>query len=100
MAYDIPCDICNLEPSAQMLTNLGDGTVLAIGAACLPQFYGQMTLELFQAGEHKGPATKCQACRRFHERMTTPIAPIGTETDVSRETPAPAADGEQEAATS
>lgn len=83
MAYDIPCDICNQEPSAQMLTNLGDGTVLAIGPACLPQFYGQMTLELFQAGDHKGPATRCQACRRFHERMTTPVAPIG---DVSRET--------------
>jgi|SRR5882762_5200996 len=100
MAYDAPCDICGQEPTAQLLTNLADGAVLGIGTACLPQFYGNMTLELFEAGEHKGPATKCQACRRFHERMTTPIAPIGTETDVSRETTGPSAGAGQEAATS
>lgn len=122
MSYPIPCDICGQEDSAQMLTNLADGTVLAIGAACLPQFYGQMTLELFQAGEHKGPATKCQACRRFHERMTTPVAPIGTsetsaswpdnpvddgekaappaENNVSRETSGPAAGDSQKTGTS
>src|SRR5882724_11378706 len=81
MAADIPCDICSLEPAAQLLTNLTDGNVLAIGGACLPQFYGHMTLDLFQAGEHKGPATKCQACRRFHERMTTPVAPLGNDGD-------------------
>lgn len=84
MAQPIACDICGLETAVQMLTNLEDGTVLAIGAACLPQFYGQSVLIVIAAGEHKGPATKCQACRRFHERMTTPVTPIG---DVSRETP-------------
>jgi len=83
MAADIPCDICSLEPAAQLLTNLTDGNVLAIGGACLPQFDGHMPLDLFQAGEHKGPATKCQACRRFHERMTTPVAPLNVEYDDS-----------------
>lgn len=83
MAQQLTCDICGQEPGAQMLTNLADGSVLVMGAACLPVFYGQSVLLVTDAGEHKGPAGKCQACRRVHEQMTTPVAPIG---DVSRET--------------
>lgn len=79
MAQQIACDICEQEVSVQMLTNLVDGNVLAIGAGCLPAFYGNMALTLLEAGEHKGPASRCQACRRVHERMTTPVAPIGAE---------------------
>lgn len=83
MAQSITCDICEAEQAIQMLTNFADGSTLAIGAACSPQFYGAAALATMEAGEHKGPATKCQACRRMHERMTTPVAPMG---DVSRET--------------
>lgn len=85
MAQQLTCDICGAEDGAQMLTNLADGTVMIVGAGCLPFFYGHSVLLTMEAGEHKGPAGKCQACRRTHERMTTPVAPIG---DVSRETSA------------
>lgn len=81
MAQILPCDICQQEPAVQMLTNLEDGTVLTMGAACLPQFYGQSTLIVMNAGEHAGPPTKCQACRRTHERMTTPVAPLSIPAD-------------------
>lgn len=77
MAQQIACDICAEEVAIQMLTNLTDGSVLAMGPACLPQFYGHSALTVMDAGEHKGPAGKCQACRRMHERMTTPVAPLG-----------------------
>lgn len=83
MAQPIACDICTTEQAVQMLTNLQDGTVLAIGAACLPDFYGHSLLVVMDAGQHKGPAGKCQACRRVHERMTTPPAPAGTGHDGS-----------------
>lgn len=86
MANQLPCDICQAEPAVQMLTNLADGTVLTMGAACLPQFYGQSVLLVMGAGEHAGPPTKCQACRRTHERMTTPVAPL-----TAQETGPPAA---------
>ena len=76
MAQPIACDICSLEEAVQMLTNLTDGSVLAIGPACMPSFYGNSALVTMDAGQHKGPATKCQACRRMHERMTTPVAPL------------------------
>ena len=78
MAQPLYCDICSAEEAVQMLTNLADGSVLMIGAACLPQFYGQSVLITMDAGEHKGPAGRCQACRRMHERMTTPVAPLDT----------------------
>lgn len=81
MAQPIACDICQAEEAIQMLTNLHDGTVLAVGAMCLPAFYGHSVLTVMQAGVHKGPAGKCQACRRVHERMTTPVAPAGTRHD-------------------
>lgn len=76
MAQPIACDICSLEEAVQMLTNLTDGSVLAIGPACMPAFYGHSALTTMDAGEHKGPAGKCQACRRMHERMTTPVTPV------------------------
>ena len=79
MAQPIACDICNLEEAVQMLTNLTDGSVLAIGPACMPEFYGNSALVTMDAGEHKGPAGKCQACRRMHERMTTPVAPLDVQ---------------------
>lgn len=78
MAQSIACDICQQEEAVQMLTNLTDGSVLAMGPACLPQFYGHSALTVMDAGEHKGPAGKCQACRRMHERMTTPVTPLET----------------------
>lgn len=81
MAQPIACDICTTGPAVQMLTNLQDGTVLTMCAACLPAFYGHSVLAVMDAGGHKGPAGKCQACRRVHERMTTPVAPIGTRDD-------------------
>lgn len=86
MAQQLPCDICQEEPAAQMLTNVETGDVMTLGRNCLPVFYEQSIRELLTAGEHKGPASKCQACRRVHEKITTPVAPIG---DVSRETPPP-----------
>jgi hypothetical protein len=79
MAQQLPCDICGAEAAIQMLTNLEDGTVITLGAACLPHFYGQSALITMQAGEHKGPSSKCQACRRMHEQMTTPVAQLGAD---------------------
>ncbi|SRR6266849_3605466 len=86
MAQQITCDICQAEPATQMLTNLQTGDVLAIGAACMPVFYGQSVLSVMDAGEHKSIPSKCQACRRVHERMTTPVTPLGTETSPDGET--------------
>ena len=98
MAQPIACDICSQEEAVQMLTNLTDGSVLAIGPACMPAFYGHSVLAVLDAGEHKGPAGKCQACRRTHERMTTPVTPLDVQPPADT-TPAPAADtAEPEAA--
>jgi len=90
MAQQLSCDICLDEPAAQVLTNAESGEVMTLGRNCLPVFYEQSIRTLLEAGEHKGPASKCQACRRVHERITTPVAPIG---DVSRETSEPDAGG-------
>lgn len=79
MANQLPCDICGEEPAVIMMTSLGDGSVMTVGAGCAPGFYGHCALQAMAAGEHKGPATKCQACRRMHEQMTTPVAPIGRD---------------------
>jgi hypothetical protein len=86
MAQQLACDICGGEEAVQMLTNLATGDVMTLGRACLPAFYGQSVLSVMDAGEHAGPANKCQACRRVHEKMTTPVAPLA---DVSRETSEP-----------
>lgn len=84
MAQPIACDICSAEEAVQMLTNLQDGQVLALGPACLPTFYGQSVLMVTGAGEHAGPRTKCKACSVIHDTMTGTATPIA---DVSRETP-------------
>ena len=91
MAQPIACDICSLEEAVQLLTNLTDGSVLAIGPACMPEFYGNSALVTMDAGEHKGPAGKCQACRRMHERMTTPVTPLDVQPATDNQ-PAPVAD--------
>ncbi len=85
MAQQLPCDLCQAEPAILMQTSLADGTVLTIGATCLPQFFGGAVLGVIGSGGHAGPPTKCQACRRTHERMTTPVAPIAAEAPDSAE---------------
>lgn len=76
MAQPITCDLCQSENAVLMQTSLTDGSVLAIGPACLPQFFGGALLGVIGSDGHAGPPTKCQACRRSHERMTTPVAPL------------------------
>jgi len=76
MAQQLACDYCGNEVAALMMTNLGDGTVVTVGAACLPLFFGGALLGAIGSDGHAGPPTKCQACRRTHERMTTPVAPL------------------------
>lgn len=83
MAQELPCDLCQAEVAVLMQTSLTDGTVLTIGAACLPLFFGGAVLGAIGSDGHAGPPTKCQACRRTHERMTTPVAPIAVEYDDS-----------------
>jgi hypothetical protein len=75
MAQPVYCDICGQEQAVQMLTNLETGETIAMGPGCLPVFYGQSTLAVMDAGEHKGLPQKCQACRRVHERMTLTARP-------------------------
>jgi hypothetical protein len=79
MAQPLSCDLCGAEQAVLMQTNLIDGSVLAIGGLCLPQFFGGAVLGVIGSDGHAGPPTKCQACRRTHERMTTPVAPIAAE---------------------
>lgn len=86
MAQPLTCDLCQSELAVLMQTSISDGSIMAVGAACLPQFFGGALLGVIGSDGHSGPPTKCQACRRIHERMTTPVAPIG---DVSRETSEP-----------
>lgn len=88
MAQSIGCDICGSEEAVQMLTNLSTGEVLAMGASCLPVFYGQSVLQVMDAGEHKGLPQKCQACRRVHEYMTMLTRPAAVPQD-----PIPPAEG-------
>lgn len=99
MAQSYPCDICGQEEAVQTLTNNQTGDVMLLGAACLPVFYGNMTLQLFEAGDHKGPAGKCQACRRVHEHMQTPVAAIDVQSEPATDTASaqtPAADTKAE----
>lgn len=81
MAQPLICDVCGQEEAYQMITNLQSGEVLALGPACIPMFYGQAALASIGAGDHAGPAGKCQACRRFHEAQTTPVAPLAVPAD-------------------
>lgn len=57
-----------------MQTTLLDGSSMLIGPVCLPLFFGGAVLGVIGSDGHAGPPTKCQACRRTHERMTTPVA--------------------------
>jgi len=82
MAQSLPCDFCNAEEAMLMQTNLADGGTITVGAACLPTFFGGAMLGVIGSDGHAGPPTKCQACRRIHERMTTPVAPISIPEDV------------------
>lgn len=79
MAQPITCDICEANYAVQLLTNMQDGTSLAMCPHCMPGFYGEAVLIAIGSEGHAGPPTKCQACRRTHERMTTPVAPIAAE---------------------
>lgn len=79
MAQPLPCDFCHVEDAVLMMTNLADGQVVTVGAECLPTFFGGALLGAIGSDGHAGPPTKCQACRRSHERMTTPVAPIAAE---------------------
>ena len=76
MAQPINCDLCNAEQAVLMQTSLTDGSTMSVGPACLPLFFGGAVLGVIGSDGHAGPPTKCQACRRTHERMTTPVAPI------------------------
>lgn len=76
MAQSIACDLCNEEEAILMQTSLTDGTVLAVGAVCLPQFFGGAMIGVIGADGHSGPPTKCPTCRRIHELMTTKVTPL------------------------
>lgn len=76
MAQQLICDLCNAEEAVLMQTTLLDGSAMLVGPTCLPLFFGGATLGVIGSDGHAGPPTKCQACRRIHERMTTPVAPL------------------------
>lgn len=81
MAAQLPCDLCDQESAVVMFNNLVDGSAMTVGAACLPTFFGGAMLGSIGSDAHAGPPTKCQACRRVHERMTTPVAPLSVPAD-------------------
>jgi hypothetical protein len=81
MAQTLICDFCQAEDAVLMMTNLTDGIVVTVGSACLPVFFGGALLGAINSDGHAGPPTKCQACRRSHERMTTPVAPLSIPAD-------------------
>ena len=76
MAQQLPCDLCGEETAVVMMNNLVDGGSMTVGPQCLPGFFGGALLGAIGSDGHAGPPTKCQACRRTHEHMTTPVAPI------------------------
>jgi len=59
MAYDAPCGHLRPGPTAQLLTNLGDGAVLDRHGVPAPVLR-QHDLRNCRAGEHKGPATNAR----------------------------------------
>ena len=76
MAQQLPCDLCGEETAVVMMNNLADGGSMTVGPQCLPGFFGGALLGAIGSDGHAGPPTKCQACRRTHEHMTTPVAPL------------------------
>lgn len=90
MAQQLICDLCSAEQAVLMQTTITDGSTMLVGPACLPLFFGGAILGVIGSDGHAGPPTKCQACRRTHERMTTPVAPIsipGPDPDTTAGTP-------------
>ena len=81
MAQQLTCDQCNSEPAILIQTNIGEGDIIAVGAGCAPVFFATVAMTLLECGDHQGPAGKCQACRRLHEKMTTPAAPLTVPDD-------------------
>lgn len=79
MAQPLTCDLCQAEDAVLMQTTLTDGSSMTVGAMCLPLFFGGAVLGVIGSDGHAGPPTKCQACRRTHERMTTPVAPLSID---------------------
>lgn len=79
MAQQLICDLCHEEEAVLMQTTLLDGSSMLIGPSCLPLFFGGAVLGVIGSDGHAGPPTKCQACRRTHERMTTPVAPLAVQ---------------------
>ncbi|HTM85003.1 MAG TPA: hypothetical protein VL179_08890 [Mycobacterium sp.] len=86
MAQPLVCDLCQAEDAVLMQTTLTDGSSMTVGPACLPMFFGGAVLGVIGSDGHAGPPTKCQACRRIHETMTTPVAPLAAADPVP-ETP-------------
>lgn len=97
MAAQLPCDLCEQEAAVVMFNNLVDGSAMTVGALCLPTFFGGAMLGSIGSDAHAGPPTKCQACRRVHERMTTPVAPLSIP-ETPAEAPADVAPADDQAA--
>jgi hypothetical protein len=97
MAAQLPCDLCEQEVAVVLFNNLADGSSMSVGALCLPTFFGGAMLGAIGSDTHAGPPTKCQACRRVHERMTTPVAPLSITAEQGDQPPAEAADAAQAA---
>ena len=76
MAAELTCDFCREESAVLMMTDLVTGTVVTVGAACLPMFFGGAHIGSIGSPGHAGPPTKCQACRAIHDQMTTPVAQL------------------------
>ncbi len=97
MAADIPCDLCGEEAAVVLMNNLVDGGTMAVGSLCAPMFFGGAMLGAIGSDAHAGPPTKCQACRRVHERMTTPVAPLTAQAAPPDQPTAEAAEADQAA---
>lgn len=95
MAAELPCDFCGDEAAVLMMNSLTDGSVVTVGTSCLPLFFGGAMLGAIGSDGHAGPPTKCQACRRVHERMTTPVAPMSAQPPADDAAPPAEADASE-----
>ena len=94
MAKPINCDLCGEEEAVLMQTSLADGSSLAVGPACLFVFFAGGALGIIESGPHTGAGTKCQACRRVHERMTLAAQPPAVPEDDQNDHTSEPADSE------
>lgn len=78
MAQQLPCDYCGAEEAALMMNSLTDGSVVTVGAACLPLFFAGALHGSIGVGGHAGPPTKCQTCRTIHQMMDGATVPAST----------------------